>query len=255
MMIGLIGIIMASCTMQKQVVYFQDMPAGTQDTIQDTLLIRLQAGDKVDIRVSARDPEISSLFNLYGNTTSDKESGYTLDSHGDIMFPILGRIHVAGMGREELRDFITKELSDKQLVKDPVVTVAFNNLSVTVLGDAGSPSRVMIDKDYYTILDAMADFGDLKITGERRDVKVLRNTNGIIMAYEIDLTSAQSLYHSPAYFLQQNDVIYIHPNKKSTRQSTDNGSIAANPTFWISLVSSTLSLTTTTVLLVDRIKK
>ena len=105
--LGLVLVCMASCTGQRHIVYFQDMPSGARDTIQDTLLIRLQVSDKVNIHVSARDPEISNLFSLYTSGTatgsSTQKSGYTIDSEGNINFPILGKLHVAGMTREELR--------------------------------------------------------------------------------------------------------------------------------------------------------
>jgi len=246
--ISLVAIILlASCSGQKRIVYFQDLPAGEKDTIQDTVLIRLQVSDKVNILVSARDPEISNLFSLYkttnGTTNANQKSGYTIDSQGDITFPILGKLHVAGMTREELTEYLVTQLEQRQLVKDPVVTVEFENLCVSVLGDAGMNKRLYINKDYYTLLDAMADMGDLQITGVRETVKVLRNDNGIVTAYNVNLTSAQDVYSSPAYYLQQNDVIYIAPNKKKSRGYYDNATMLVTPTFWTGIVSSALSLT------------
>jgi len=246
-------ICLASCTGQKRIVYFQDMPAGAKDTIQDTMLIRLQVSDKVNIHVSARDPEISNLFSLYstgsnysGTTT---KSGYTIDSEGCITFPIIGRIHVAGMSREELTAYLVSILEERQLVKDPVVTVEFENLCVTVLGDANASKRIFINKDYYTLLDAMADMGDLQITGVRETVKVLRNDNGVVTAYNVNLCSAQDIYSSPVYYLQQNDVIYIAPNNKKSRGYYDNASLIVSPSFWMGLVTSSLSITSVVIAL------
>lgn len=248
-----IVILLASCSGQKRIVYFQDLPAGGKDTIQDTVLIRLQVSDKVNIRVSARDPEISNLFSLYSSANSTvnatQKSGYTIDSHGDITFPILGKIHVAGMTREELTEYIVSLLEERQLVKDPVVTVEFENLSVSVLGDANTNARIYINKDYYTLLDAMADMGDLQITGVRENVKVLRNDNGVVTAYNVDLTSAQDIYASPVYYLQQNDVIYIAPNKKHSRGYYENASLLISPTFWTGIISSGLSVTSVIIAL------
>lgn len=245
-------ICMASCTGQKRIVYFQDMPAGAKDTIQDTMLIRLQVSDKVNIHVSARDPEISNLFSLNssGNSSgSPSKSGYTIDSQGCITFPILGKIHVAGMSREELTEYLVAALEERQLVKDPVVTVEFDNLCVSVLGDANQSRRLYINKDYYTLLDAMADMGDLQITGVRETVKVLRNDNGVVTAYNVNLCSAQDIYASPVYYLQQNDVIYIAPNNKKSRGYYDNASLMISPTFWLGLVTSSLSLSTVIITL------
>lgn len=246
-------ILLASCSGQKRIVYFQDMQAGDRDTIQDTVLIRLQVSDKVNIHVSARDPEISNLFSLYkttnGSQSASQKSGYTIDSHGDINFPILGKIHVEGMSREELTEFLVSQLEERQLVKDPVVTVEFENLSVTVIGDTKNSQRLYINKDYYTLLDAMADIGDLEITGVRETVKVLRNDNGVVTAYNVNLCSAQDVYASPVYYLQQNDVIYVAPNKKKTRGYYDNATMLITPTFWTGIVSSALSLTSVIIAL------
>lgn len=246
-------VLLASCSGQKRIVYFQDLPAGGQDTIQDTVLIRLQVSDKVNIHVSARDPEISNLFSLYttGNNvvSTNVKSGYTIDSHGDITFPILGKIHVEGLTREELTEYLVSLLEERQLVRDPVVTVEFENLCVTVLGDANTSKRIFINKDYYTLLDAMADMGDLQITGVRETVKVLRNNGGVVTAYNVNLCSAQEVYESPVYYLQQNDVIYIAPNKKKTRGYYDNATMLVTPTFWTGIVSSALSLTSVIIAL------
>lgn len=246
-------VLMVACSGQKQIVYFQDIQAGDSDTIQDTVLIRLQVSDKVNIHVSARDPEISNLFSLYstGNIQANQnmKSGYTIDSNGDITFPILGKIHVVGMTREELTEYLVTLLQDRQLIRDPVVTVEFENLTVTVLGDANTSKRIYINKDYYTLLDAMADMGDLQITGVRENVKVLRNHNGVVTAYNVNLCSAQDIYASPVYYLQQNDVIYIAPNKKKSRGYYDNATMLVTPTFWTGIVSSILSLTSVIIAL------
>ncbi len=249
-------VLLASCTGQKRIVYFQDLEAGECDTIQDTLLIRLQVSDKVNIHVSARDPEISNLFSLYSTsahtTNNSTKSGYTIDAQGYITFPILGKIHVAGMTREELTEYMVTLLEERQLVKDPVVTVEFENLSVSVLGDASQSKRLMINKDYYTLLDAMADMGDLQITGVRETVKVLRNNNGVVTAYNVNLCSAKDIYASPVYYLQQNDVIYIAPNNKKSRGFYDNATMLITPTFWTGLVSSALSLTSVIIALTKK---
>lgn len=251
LIVPVVVVILASCSGQKRIVYFQDLQAGGKDTIQDTVLIRLQVSDKVNIHVSARDLEISNLFNTNnsGGSASGIISGYTIDSKGYINFPVLGKIQVVGMSREDLTEYLVTTLEERQLVKDPIVTVEFDNLSVSVLGDANQSRRLMINKDYYTLLDAMADMGDLQITGVRETVKVLRNDNGIVTAYNVNLCSADSIYKSPVYYLQQNDVIYIAPNKKRSRGYYDNATMLITPTFWTGIVSSALSLTSVIIAL------
>ena len=169
-----------------------------------------------------------------------------MDSKGDIDFPVLGKLHVQDMTREEVAVYIKKELQSHDLIKDPVVTVEFMNLSVNVMGEVNRPGRYNIDKDHLTILDALSQAGDLTIYGKREKVLVLRNENGKQRVYGINLCSADHLYSSPVYYLQQNDVVYVEPNDTKARQSTVNGNNVRSTSFWISLASL---LTTISVLI------
>ena len=150
------------------------------------------------------------------------------------------------MTREEVAVYIKKELQSHDLIKDPVVTVEFMNLSVNVMGEVNRPGRYNIDKDHLTILDALSQAGDLTIYGKREKVLVLRNENGKQRGYGINLCSADHLYSSPVYYLQQNDVVYVEPNDTKARQSTVNGNNVRSTSFWISLASL---LTTISVLI------
>ncbi len=150
------------------------------------------------------------------------------------------------MTREEVAVYIKKELQSHDLIKDPVVTVEFMNLSVNVMGEVNRPGRYNIDKDHLTILDALSQAGDLTIYGKREKVLVLRNENGKQRVYGINLCSADHLYSSPVYYLQQNDVVYVEPNDTKARQSTVNGNNVRSTSFWISLASL---LTTISVLI------
>lgn len=120
------------------------------------------------------------------------------------------------------------------------------NLSVNVMGEVNRPGRYNIDKDHLTILDALSQAGDLTIYGKREKVLVLRNENGTQRVYGINLCSADHLYSSPVYYLQQNDVVYVEPNDTKARQSTVNGNNVRSTSFWISLASL---LTTISVLI------
>ena len=159
---------------------------------------------------------------------------------------MLGKLHVQDMTREEVAVYIKKELQSHDLIKDPVVTVEFMNLSVNVMGEVNRPGRYNIDKDHLTILDALSQAGDLTIYGKREKVLVLRNENGKQRVYGINLCSADHLYSSPVYYLQQNDVVYVEPNDTKARQSTVNGNNVRSTSFWISLASL---LTTISVLI------
>jgi polysaccharide export outer membrane protein len=157
----------------------------------------------------------------------------------------LGKIHVAGKSRSEIAAFIKDALITGNYVKDPVVTVEFMNLTISVLGEVNNPGRFNIDRDQMTLLDAISMAGDLTIYGKRDKVMVLREENGAQRVYGIDLCSASQMYASPAYNLQQNDVIYVEPNTVRARQSTVNGNNVRSTSFWISLASL---LTTISVL-------
>lgn len=247
-----------SCNTSKEVVYFQDMePGATEIRMTSPLEITIRPEDKISIIVNSRDPQLTDLFNLpyvtrqlgvstrcggsYANNNQGI-SGYTVDADGNIDFPVLGKIHVAGMKREEIASHIKNELVTKNLVKDPVVTVEFMNLCISVLGEVNNPGRFNIDRDRITILDAISMAGDLTIYGNRYKVMVMRQEGDIQRVYGVNLTSGEHVYTSPVYYLQQNDVVYVEPNDVKARQSTVNGNNIRSTSFWISLASLLTSI-------------
>lgn len=252
-------ILLGSCSSARQINYLQDLQPGVPAEISTTAIIRIKTEDKLSIIVNSRDPQLANLFNLpivsyrVGQTnpiptnTNQQVSSYTVDGQGYIDFPVIGKIHVAGMSREEIAALIKHELIEKNLVKDPVVTVEFTNHAISVLGEVNKPGRYGIDRDKITILDALGIAGDLTIYGKREDVLVLREENGKQVPYKINLCAGRELLTSPAYYLQQNDVIYVEPNSVRARQSTINGNNVRSSSFWFSLASL---LTTVVVLIV-----
>lgn len=245
---------LGSCGSSKEVVYFQDLrPGETEIKLPEVKAITVRPEDKISIIVNSRDPQLTDLFNLpyvsrqlgqslrtNGVTASSNQgvSAYTVDANGKIDFPVLGKIHVAGMKREEIAECIKNELIKENLVKDPVVTVEFANLCISVLGEVNSPGRFSIDRDRLTILDALSMMaGDLTIYGNRSKVMVLRQEGDVQRVYGLNLTSGEHIYSSPAYYLQQNDVVYVEPNEVKARQSTVNGNNVRSTSFWISLAS------------------
>ena len=245
---------LSSCGSSKQVVYFQDLkPGETEIKLPVVKAITIRPEDKISIIVNSRDPQLTDLFNLPimsrqlgqslrggGNSsggTSQGVSAYTVDADGEIDFPVLGKLYVAGMKREEVAEYIKAELIKENLVKDPVVTVEFANLCVSVLGEVNNPGRFGIDRDRLTVLDALSMAGDLTIYGNRSKVMVLRQEGDVQRVYGLDLTSGNHVYTSPAYYLQQNDVVYVEPNAVKARQSTVNGNNVRSTAFWFSLAS------------------
>lgn len=250
-----------SCRTPKDVTYFQDTQDGIQIEMTNPSDIKVQPDDRLSILISSKDPMLASLFNIYmpqqrsttpGITTkvqtgSNEVASYVVDAYGDIEFPVLGTLHIGGMRRQEVAEYIKNELIRQNLVKDPTVIVDFLNHSVLVMGDVTKPGRVTFDRDRYTILDAISDAGDLTINGKRTDIKVMRNENGRQKVYEIDLTKGAQVMNSPVFYLQQNDVIYVAPNDVKKRNTTANGNAPLTPSFWISVASF---LTTVLVLII-----
>lgn len=239
-------LMLASCSSTKDIAYFQDVEHGATTSVAHKQLTLLPE-DKISILVNTRNQELTNSLNLpyvtrqIGNSsasTSQGMAGYTIDKDGYINFPQIGKLHIAGMTRSEVSEFIKKELKEKGIAKDAIVTVEFSNLKYSVLGEVKSPNTYAIDRDAITILDAISKAGDLTIQGERTNIQVIRReNNNEEKVYTLNLCSLQDVQQSPAYYIQQNDVIYVKPNKMRERQSTVNGNNIRSSAFWISIAS------------------
>ena len=253
-------LMLSSCDMSKRITYFQDIQDQRTTYIneQPTPEIRLRPEDKISIIVNTKVPELTALFNLpytarvlgsqteQLSNTSQGTSGYIIKADGNIDFPVLGLVQAAGKTRDELAAYIKSELINRNLVNDPVVSVEFVNLRFSVMGEVRSPGSYPITRDHITLLDALSMAGDLTIDGKRDNVMVLRpNATGKLTAYSVDMLSFNDVQHSPAYYIHQNDYIYVEPNKKRANQSTVNANTVQSATFWISVVSLLASLATT----------
>lgn len=230
-----------SCKTPQDIAYLQDVDVNVPIRTQADGTIRFQKGDKLSIFVHSRDEQLMQLFNLSrigtGNNMSNLQAyAYTVDTDGTIDFPVLGAVQVEGLTRTEVAQAIKQRLINENLCKDPVVTVTFHDMNFSVLGNAGAGVKP-ITKDQITLLEAIAMASDLQIDGLRKNVLVLRQEGGHQVPYRVDLTSAESVYNSPAYYIHQNDVIYVEPNDKYKRNSTVMSSSAYTPTFWMSLAS------------------
>jgi polysaccharide export outer membrane protein len=255
---------LSSCKTPTDITYFQDLDEGSRCQVAPAKELTVVPNDQISIVVSSKDPQLAALFNIQVNTTnnigangarssivrtnsgSNQTAVYTVDAFGDIEFPVLGTLHVSGMTRPELCEYIKQELIQRNLVKDPTIIIDFYNRTVNVLGEVKNPGRVAINRDRFTILDAIAEAGDLALTGKRVNVLVMRNEDGRQVAHKIDLTNAEATLNSPVYYLQQNDIVYVEPTDVRKRTTTANGNTLLTPSFWISM----LSFATTLVLLV-----
>lgn len=238
---------LASCNTSEKIVYLQDLDVNRSEKIAEITDLTLQPKDQISIIVSCREPKLTAMFNLLesnnrigqessGNSNSGRTSGYTIDTDGNIDFPIFGKLHVAGMTREQVQTMIKQKLISERQIQAPVVTVDFMNLHFSTLGEVGSPGTYSINRDKLTLLEAISMSGDLTIHGKRDAVVVIREENGKRTNYFVDLRS-KDLFDSPAYNIQQNDIIYVQPNKIRAGQSTVNDNNLKSVSFWISIAS------------------
>lgn len=255
----------AGCKAPKDVTYFQD--AESIINVAGKQPIKVRPEDKLSIVVKSKDPAVSDLFNLpvysqrvgvggvsasngivtrdYKPSTTDGMASYTVDPSGCIDFPLLGKLKIEGMTRSEVAGFIKGELMGRDLVKDPTVTVEFINSGVNLIGEVNSPGRYDLNVDHLNVLEAIALAGDLSINGRRDNVRVLREENGKINIYTLDLTNLKNTAASPAYYMRQNDVVYVEPTDKRKRDATVNGNNALSTSFWISVASLITTAVTT----------
>ena len=136
-----------------------------------------------------------------------------------------------------MADYIKSRLIARDLVSDPIITVEYVNLGVNVLGEVNRAGHIDVNKDHFTVVDAIARAGDLTIHGNRRDILVVRQDDGVNHVFHIDLTDMESTLNSPAYYLEQNDLVYVSPNDKRKRESRGAGNTFEQPSIWISIAS------------------
>ena len=254
-MMAMTVIIVASCTTPKNFQYFQDLNDGQLIQLAKQQIVKIKPLESLNIIIQTQDRELNSIFNkaLITNmesgqlASSQYMSPYDVDPNGDIEFPVIGKVHVAGLTKYEAQDYIKKQFIEHKLLKDAVVTVQLRGQYYSILGEVNSPGRKSIAKDYYTILDAISDAGDATTYAIRDSIMVVRTEGDAKKVYYINLTKAQSIYSSPVFYVQQDDMIYVRPNKTKIRQSTSNGNETYTYSFWLSIISV---LTTLAILLV-----
>lgn len=244
---GLTLILLASsCSSPKSIAYMQNAVYGQEEAIVNLNEIKVQPQDRISIIVSCKEPELAQLFNLVQTNKRIGQSGttggsqgdvsvYTVNDVGDINFPVLGDIHIAGLNRQQISKKIQNALIDGKWINDPIVTVEFANLHFSVVGEVGSPGTYAISNDKVTLLEAISQSGDLTEFGER-EIMVIREKDGKRVKYLVDLKD-NDLFNSPVYYIQQNDVIYVRPNKAVARKAEDNPNNLKSISLWMSIAS------------------
>lgn len=252
------ALLLTSCITPKTVAYFPELSDGQVLTMAQTKGIVLKPNDKLSIVVNTKSAELNNVLNMpvtsqiigYSEIQSINQSrgtsGYTIDSEGHIDFPLIGKVKAAGLTRVELAESLKRTMEERSVAKDAVVTVEYLNLGYSVIGEVKEPGFYPIENDRTTLIQALSRAGDMTIYGDRNKVKVLRqNAQGKQETYVLSMMDAEALTKSPAYFIEQNDVVYVTPNNYRKRQSA-NANDTSNGSFWVSVVSV---LTTIAVLL------
>lgn len=251
-LVACMAVFLTACTSTQKIIYLQDVVPLKQQEIEQKYEVIIHSDDLLAILVNSRDQELAMPFNMpmvtyqlgtLGSNGQQRVLGYLVDTNGNIDFPILGEIHVEGLTRMQLTELIKNKLIEGDLIKDPIVTVQFLNFKISVMGEVGRPGSFTISGDRITLLEALSMAGDLTIYGRRDRVGVIRENNGKRTILFHDLRSAE-IFNSPCYYLQQNDIVYVEPNKAKSGQSSinQNNSIGV----WVSVISL---LTTIAVLI------
>ncbi|NQD70240.1 sugar transporter [Sphingobacterium shayense] len=235
-----------SCASKKEIIYLQ--PDSVElSTFYELNAPKLQAGDILAISVTADDIRATQPFNQLSpyNTGTLQSTNpfiptYAIDNNGEIDFPKIGKVKLAGKTRTQAMDILRNEVG--QFIVDPGISMEIRNFKVTVLGEVARPGTFTIDNDRITILEALGLAGDLTIYGKRQDVLVIREENGQKSEFRVDLTKRETL-NSPVYYLSQNDVVYVQPNgaRIQTSKYTQNTSVFVSVVGLIITVISVLS--------------
>lgn len=252
-------LLFAACSVNKEIPYLidagkvavltdSDVPFPIPDPV-------FQVGDMLVITVNANNPEAASPFNLplvpagtasYNPTSvqiSSYVSGgnlqnYLVDNQGDIIMPIIGKIHVAGMTKTAMTQVLKSKIYPRYIKEEPIILVRFANFNVSVLGEVARPGNFIIPNDKISIFEAIATAGDLSIYGRRDNVLLIREGTTGRETIRLDLRDKR-LVNSSYYYLQQNDVLYIQPNEPKSRSSA----LSTAEILSVSLVGTLISLT------------
>ncbi len=257
----LLTTLFVGCNVSQRVVYDFKNEEAVKSVLGDGR-IRIKPHDRLTIVVSSQNPELAAPFNTptsynaltFNPMVATSVSGpqalqvRTVDENGMLEFPMIGKIQCQGKTRDELAKEIAKKIIDGGYISDALVNIQFADLKFFVLGEVARPGQFDISRDKITILEALAMAGDMTIYGNRSNVAVIRRSadGKSHEVYELDFLEGNQM-SSPAFFLQQGDVIYVQPNKYKAATSEIN----QNRTFWLSIVSTLITATSLTLTIIN----
>lgn len=258
---------MCSCVSTKKIVYFQGADSLYQQAqqVMQQYEMKLKPADQILVKVTCSEPDLLAVFaqdvvmGTSGGGRSNSSSylssgasggmsnayGYTITNDGYVVLPSIGKVHVAGLTTLDAAKVIEEKIKEVNHITDPGVTVNLLNARVAVLGAVKSPRVVSLTSERNTVLDVLSQCGDIADTGLRQKIKLFREVDGRRMMYEMDLTKS-NVFESPGYYVQQNDLIYVEPNKSQSIKSS------AFYTFWTAgaTIISTLATVTSMIFLI-----
>ncbi len=247
MLLMSLALLAASCASTKKIAYFQGIDDKTIEEQVQKFELRIMPNDNLYITVSSINPDAVKIFNNINtdysqnlSTTSLNMMGYLVDNEGDINFPVVGKVHLAGMTKEEAIDMLTSKISE--YVVNPTVNIRFLNYKVTVLGEVARPGTFTISDEKITVPEALGLAGDMTIYGKRDNVLVAREANGERTFHRLDMTSPD-VFTSDYFYLQQNDVVYVQPNKARAGSSSYNQNLSLGVSF-VSLLVTIITVLT-----------
>lgn len=228
---SLIGfLILGSCSTKKEILYFQGIENLRSMEGQGSFQPVFEVNDILQIDVSSINPEVVAPFqksmngqsggnSSFGGGSSGRNSGmvgYLVDVDGNIQFPVLGKVLVAGKSRSELEAYLTEKIKD--YVKDAVVAVRLINFRVIVLGEAGVETVVRVENERITIPEVIANVGGIPYSGKRNNILVIREIAGERTFGYVNLTSVE-VFENPYYYLRQNDIVYVEPTYRQVKSA------------------------------------
>lgn len=240
---------LSSCA-KKEFLYLSDMVDEAGYVVANRHQSRIQSDDRLKITVTCKNPELAAPFNVSSGAVTVSANGtvstpaaggldsYRVNADGDINFPVLGTIHVAGRSLQECSELIRDLIISGSYIKDPIVTTEFLNFHYTVLGAVSGNGTFAVDGDKVTILEAIAKSGDLSANADLERIAVIREVDGQRRLYNLDIRSTD-IFNSPAFYLAQNDIVYVRPKGP---KSTDSGKYMQWITIALSAVTAACSV-------------
>lgn len=250
--LALCAMLASSCA-YKRLTYLQDLEVGSQSFVQMRPDAKIARGDKLNILVTAKNPELAAPFNIASGVSGvDESSGqtsgasfsqttmpYTVDNHGEISMPVLGKLYVEGLTLDELKLGLEEEIATRNYIKEPIVVVEFLNFQVYMMGEVSRKGPITISNGNVNIIEAILMAGDLSDVAVRDDIRVIRTEGNVRTVYSVNLLS-KDCYESPAFYLKQNDIIYARPNK--AKFDTAQSLLMNIPTLLLTFLTSVSSL-------------